>query len=150
MDPIVLEPRRRDVYDKLNSSNIGKGIKKNRKGTKSMGDNKMPNSIKLLVYPVKNIKKAKIFYSKFLGVEPYVESSYYIGFRVGDLEVGLDPNSKVGPISYTDVKDIKAYLREMTDVGAEIVQDIKDVANGLLIAQVKDTDGNVVGLRQQS
>lgn len=38
----------------------------------------------------------------------------------------------------------------MTNVGAEIVQDIKDVANGLLIAQVKDTNGNVVGLRQQS
>jgi predicted enzyme related to lactoylglutathione lyase len=46
--------------------------------------------------------------------------------------------------------DIKASLKEMTNVGAEIVQDIKDVANGLLIAQVKDTNGNVVGLRQQS
>ena len=41
-------------------------------------------------------------------------------------------------------------LKEMTNVGAEIVQDIKDVANGLLIAQVKDINGNVVGLRQQS
>ena len=73
-----------------------------------------------------------------------------MGYRVGDLEVGLDPNSKVGPIGYTDVVDIKASLKEMTNAGAEIVQDIKDVANGLLIAQVKDTNGNVVGLRQQS
>jgi predicted enzyme related to lactoylglutathione lyase len=111
----------------------------------------MAKSIKLLVYPVKDIGKAKIFYSKFLGVEPYVESPYYVGYRVGDLEVGLDPNSKIGPISYTDVIDIRASLKEMTDKGgAEIVQDIKDVANGLLIAQVKDTNGNVVGLRQQS
>ena len=111
----------------------------------------MAKSIKLLVYPVKDIGKAKIFYSKFLGVEPYVEGPYYVGYRVGDLEVGLDPNSKVGPISYTDVVDIKASLKEMTDVGgAEIVQDIKDVTNGLLIAQVKDTNGNIVGLRQQS
>jgi predicted enzyme related to lactoylglutathione lyase len=110
----------------------------------------MAKSIKILVYPVKDIGKAKTFYSKFLGVEPYVEGPYYVGYRVGDLEVGLDPNSKVGPISYVDVVDIVASLKEMTDVGAEIVKDIKDVAKGLLIAQVKDTNGNVVGLRQQS
>ncbi len=110
----------------------------------------MARSIKLLVYPVKDIGKAKIFFSKFLGAEPYVESPFYVGFRIGDLEVGLDTNSKVGPIIYTDVADIKASLKEMTDLGAEIVQDIKDVANGLLIAQVKDTNGRVFGLRQQS
>jgi predicted enzyme related to lactoylglutathione lyase len=38
----------------------------------------------------------------------------------------------------------------MTEVGAEIVQDVKDVGGGMLIAQVKDADGNVVGLRQES
>jgi predicted enzyme related to lactoylglutathione lyase len=110
----------------------------------------MAKSIKLLVYPVKDIGKAKTFYSKFLGVEPYVDSPYYVGYRIGDLEVGLDPNSKVGPIGYTDVVDIKAGLEEMISVGAEILQNIKDVGSGLLIAQVKDINGNVVGLRQQA
>ena len=38
----------------------------------------------------------------------------------------------------------------MTEVGAQIVQNVKDVGGGLLIAKVKDPDGNVVGLRQQS
>ncbi len=110
----------------------------------------MAKSIKLIVYPIKDIGKAKTFYGKFLGVEPYVESPYYVGYRIGDIEVGLDPNSKVGPITYTEVVDIKASLKEMTSIGAEMVLDIKDVANGLLIAQVKDTNGNVVGLRQQT
>jgi predicted enzyme related to lactoylglutathione lyase len=110
----------------------------------------MEKNIKLLVYPVTDIGKAKTFYGKLLGVEPYADSPYYVGYRVGDLEVGLDPNSTVGPIGYTDVADIQASLKEMTDVGAEIVQDVRDVGNGLLIAQVKDADGNVVGLRQQS
>ena len=109
----------------------------------------MAKSIKLLVYPVASIATAKTFYSTFLGIEPYADSPYYVGYRVGDQEIGLDPNSKVGPIAYTDVEDIKASLQEMTDIGAEIVQDIRDVANGLLIAQVKDANGNVVGLRQQ-
>jgi predicted enzyme related to lactoylglutathione lyase len=106
--------------------------------------------IKLLVYPVKDVEKAKAFYGKFLDAEPYVEGPFYVGYRVGDQEVGLDPNSKIGPIAYTDVKDIKSSLQAMVKVGAEVVQDIKDVGGGLLIAQVKDVDGNVVGLRQQS
>ena len=110
----------------------------------------MAKNVMLLVYPVKDIEKAKDFYGKYLGVEPYVDSPYYVGYKVGDMEVGLDPNSTVGPIAYTDVEDIKAAVKEMTDAGAEIVQDVKDVAQGLLIAQVKDTHGNVVGFRHQS
>lgn len=109
----------------------------------------MAQNIKLIVYPVKDIEKAKAFYGKFLDVEPYAESPYYVGYRVGDQEVGLDPNSKIGPIAYTDVKDIKSSLQAMVKVGAEVVQDVKDVGGGLLIAQVKDVDGNVVGFRQQ-
>ncbi len=109
----------------------------------------MAQNIKLIVYPVKDIEKAKAFYGKFLDSEPYVASPYYVGYKVGYLEVGLDPNSKVGPIAYTDVLDIKSSLQAMVKVGAEVVQDVKDVGGGLLIAQVKDVDGNVVGLRQQ-
>jgi predicted enzyme related to lactoylglutathione lyase len=110
----------------------------------------MAQNIKLIVYPVKDVEKAKAFFSTFLDVEPYVESPYYIGYRIGDQEVGLDPNSKIGPIAYTDVKDIKSSLQAMVKVGAEVVQDVKEAGGGLLVAQVKDIGGNVVGLRQQS
>jgi predicted enzyme related to lactoylglutathione lyase len=109
----------------------------------------MAQNIKLIVYPVQDIEKAKAFYGKFLDAEPYVESAYYVGYRVGDQEVGLDPNSKLGPIAYTDVKDIKSSLQAMIEVGAEVVQDVKEVGDGLLILQVKDADGNIFGLRQQ-
>ncbi len=110
----------------------------------------MARSIKLLVYPVKDVEKAKAFFGNFLDIEPYVASAYYVGYRVGEMEVGLDPNSKVGPIAYTDVEDIQSSLQALTQAGAEIVQDAKNVGGGLLIAQVKDANGNVVGLRQQS
>jgi len=110
----------------------------------------MARNIKLLVYQVKDVEKAKAFFGKFLEVEPYVDSAYYVGYRVGEMEVGLVPNSHVGPIAYTDVTDIKSSLQAIIKVGAEVVQDVKDVGGGLLIAQVKDADGNVVGFRQQS
>lgn len=110
----------------------------------------MAQSVKIIVFPVKDTEKAKTFYSKFLGVEPYIDSPYYIGYRVGEQEVGLDPNSSVGPIAYVDVEDIKSSVEDMIKAGAEIVQDANDVGGGLLIAQLKDADGNVVGLRQQT
>jgi hypothetical protein len=57
---------------------------------------------------------------------------YYVGYRVGELEVGLNPNSKVGPIAYTDVEDIKSSLRAIIEVGAEIVQDVRALTVMLL------------------
>lgn len=108
----------------------------------------MASIVNLLVYPVKDLEKAKAFYGKFLGAKPYIDGAYYVGYRIGDQEIGLDPNSSVGPIAYTDTQDIKATLQGMTDAGAQIVQEPRDVGNGMLIAQVKDADGNVVGFRQ--
>jgi predicted enzyme related to lactoylglutathione lyase len=110
----------------------------------------MASNLKLLVYPVKDVEKAKLFFTRFLDTEPYVASAYYVGYKVGEMEVGLDPNSKTGPIAYIDVEDIKSSLQAMTQASATIVQDIRDVGGGLMIAQVKDASGNVVGLRQQS
>lgn len=109
----------------------------------------MAQNIQVLVYPVKDIEKAKTFYGKFLDTDPYVDSPYYVGYKVGDQEIGLDPNSSVGPIAYVDVADINSALQAMVDVGAEIVREPRNVGGGLLVAQVKDADGNVVGFRQQ-
>ena len=109
----------------------------------------MKQEMRLLVYPVKDIAKAKAFYSELLGVEPYADAPYYVGFRTGDLEIGLDPHGRAeGPIAYWEVKDIKGRLRELLEAGAKVDQDVKDVGGGKLIALVKDADGNTLGLTQ--
>ena len=60
------------------------------------------------------------------------------------MEIGLDPTAQnAGPVTYIDVADIKSSLQEIMALGATLQQDIKDVAKGLLIASVKDKDGNV-------
>lgn len=109
----------------------------------------MAHEVTLIVYPVTDLEKAKAFYGEFLGTDPYADSPYYVGYKLGNLEVGLDPNSTVGPIAYNDTDDIHAMLEAMVAAGAETVQEPKDVGGGLLIAQVKDADGNVIGFRQQ-
>jgi predicted enzyme related to lactoylglutathione lyase len=106
----------------------------------------MVNALQLIVYPVTSMDNAKKFYNVFLGTEPYVDSAYYVGYKLTDLEVGLDPNAKV-VVSYIDVDDIEASLQALKDVGAQVVTGSHDVGGGLLIAQV-EIDGNIMGLRQ--
>jgi predicted enzyme related to lactoylglutathione lyase len=112
----------------------------------------MNNGIKLVVYPVKNVAQATALYSKFLGVAPYAEAPYYVGFRIGELEIGLDPNGHnkgmTGPLGYYEVKDIKQSIQLLVEAGGQIQQEIQDVGGGKLIATVKDADNNLIGLTQ--
>ncbi len=112
----------------------------------------MDHSIKLLVYPVRDLAQAKTLYGQLLAVEPYVDSPYYVGFRVGDQEIGLDPNGHnkglTGPVAYWQVEDIKQSLQGLVEAGAQMQQEVQDVGGGMLTALVKDADGSISGLRQ--
>ena len=112
----------------------------------------MTAGMRTVIYPVKDLAQAKTLYGKLLGVEPYADEAYYVGFRVGDQELGLDPNGHsqgmTGPIGYWEVDDIKESLELLLDAGAEVQQEIKDVGGGKLIASVKDADANITGLAQ--
>ena len=52
----------------------------------------MNQGARTIIYPVKDIARAKELFHSLLGVEPYADQPYYVGFRVGDQEIGLDPN----------------------------------------------------------
>jgi predicted enzyme related to lactoylglutathione lyase len=110
------------------------------------------NTVSLIVYPAPDVAKSRQFFSTLLATEPYVDSPYYVGFKAGDMEIGLDPHAMQrglsGALAYVDVSDIKSALASLLDAGAEKVQDVTDVAAGLLIAIVKDPSGTIVGLRQ--
>jgi predicted enzyme related to lactoylglutathione lyase len=107
------------------------------------------NKVSLIVYPAKELESTRQIFSEFLGVEPYVDEPYYVGYRVGDMEIGLDPSAqKAGPITYIDVPDIRSSLQEIIKLGALMQQEVKDVGNGLLVASIKDKDGNILGFRQ--
>jgi predicted enzyme related to lactoylglutathione lyase len=113
----------------------------------------MDQRIKQFNYPVKDLAQAKKLYSRLLGVEPYVDSPYYVGFRVGGQEIGLDPNASkmgiTGPVPFFEAGDIKSTLQELVASGAQVQQDARDVGGGMLVAYFKDADGNVTGLIQQ-
>ena len=108
--------------------------------------------IKQFIYPVKDIAQANTPYSKLLGVEPYVDGAYYVGFWVGDQEIRIDPNGHkqgmTGPIGCYEVDDIKENLQFFIDAGGQVQKDVKDAGGGMLVAWVKDADGNLIGLKR--
>jgi predicted enzyme related to lactoylglutathione lyase len=109
------------------------------------------NGVSLIIYAAADMPKAKQFFGELLGSEPYADSPYYVGYKNGDMEVGLIPqgtNAGPGALAYWTVPDIAAKVQSLVDAGGTIVQDITDVANGLLVASVKDPNGAIVGLRQ--
>jgi predicted enzyme related to lactoylglutathione lyase len=112
----------------------------------------MTSGMRTIIYPVEDLAQAKTLYAKLLGVEPYADAPYYVGFRVGEQELGLDPNGHsqgmTGAVGYWEVDDIQQSVDLLLDAGAEVQRAITDVGGGKLIATVKDADGNVTGLAQ--
>lgn len=112
----------------------------------------MSAGITTIIYPVTDLAKAKQLFTDVLGAAPGVDQPYYVGWRVGGQDIGLDPNGHAkgmtGPIAYCNVDDIKTTLQALLDAGAEPNQDVQNVGGGKLIASVKDPDGNVIGLLQ--
>src|SRR5512136_3025528 len=86
----------------------------------------MNMGVKTIIYPVKDLARAKMLYTRLLGTEPYADQPYYVGYKVGDQDIGLDPNGHetgmTGPLAFYHVDDIKENLRLLLDAGAEMVQ----------------------------
>jgi predicted enzyme related to lactoylglutathione lyase len=112
----------------------------------------MASRISTVIFPVKDLAAAKAIYGTLLGAEPVMDKPYYVGYRAGDLDVGLDPNGHgkgmTGPLGYWEVEDIAERVRQLTGAGATVRQDATDVGGGKLIATLADADGNVFGLSQ--
>ncbi len=109
----------------------------------------MNQGVRSIVYPVKDIAKAKAEFTQLFGMEPYADAPYYVGFKVGDLDIGLDPNGhKAGMTVYYHVDDIKQSLQALLDAGSQSLQEITDIGGGGRIASVRDPHGNIIGLIQ--
>lgn len=92
---------------------------------------------------------AKAWYTSVVGVAPYYDTPYYVGFNVGGFELGLHPDGNPGPggvCVYWGTADIAAEVKRLIGLGAKPVQEVEDVGGGIQVATVADPFGNHFGL----
>ena len=111
----------------------------------------MIQGMQTIIYPVKDIAQARALFRALLGTDPYTDGPYYVGFRLGGQEIGLDPHGhRQGMTGYWHIADIRATLQSLLDAGAQVIEDVKAVGPGRLTASVRDPNGNIIGLLQSS
>ncbi|GAA0428910.1 glyoxalase [Actinoplanes capillaceus] len=112
------------------------------------------SGIKTVLHPVTDLEKAKAVYTALLGAEPTADSPYYVGYDVAGQHIGLvpggGPQGLKAPLAYWHVADIDAKLAELTAAGATVTEPAKEVGPGRRVASVTDSDGNVLGILQDS
>jgi predicted enzyme related to lactoylglutathione lyase len=107
--------------------------------------------VALILYRAADLEKSKQFFRELIGSDPYVDSPQYVGYKNGDIEIGLvqqDMGASPGGLAYWPVDDIEASIKALVDAGGTVVQEVRNVGYGLLVASVKDPSGAIVGLRQ--
>lgn len=112
----------------------------------------MFQGLRTVIYHVNDLDRAKAWYSSVLGIVPYFDQPFYVGFSVGGFELGLDHNmtgitSGSGSVSvYWGVSDCEAAFKRLLELGASAHSPVQDVGGGIRVASVNDPFGNVLGV----
>lgn len=111
----------------------------------------MFKKLRTVIYHVKDLEKAKAWYSGLTGVQPYFDEPFYVGFDINGCELGLDPdfsNVKKGnqSVAYWAVDSVSEALAKLTAAGASVVQPVTNVGGDIQVAIIQDPFGNTLGI----
>lgn len=104
--------------------------------------------LRTVIYPAPDLDAAKAWWTEVLGIDPYFDQPFYVGFSVAGYELALDPEGKPedGAITYWGVPDCGEALTWLTAAGAAEREAVRDVGGSIRVATVLDPDGSVVGI----
>ena len=108
--------------------------------------------LRTVIYHAPDLEKAKSWYARALGIEPYFDQPFYVGFNVGGYELGLDPDAtstpggKGGVVAYWGVTNAAESMRRLVSLGATERSAIQEVGEGIRVATVVDPFGNIFGI----
>ncbi len=108
--------------------------------------------LRTVVYRVPDREKARDWYRAALGVDPYFDEPFYVGFNIGGFELGLDPQPPEDQrglgtsVTYWGVPQLDAAVAHFVKLGATVHDAPRAVGGDIRVAAVKDPFGNLVGL----
>lgn len=104
--------------------------------------------LRTVVYPVVDVTASTAWFTRVLGIKPYFEQPFYVGYNLGGYELGLDPDGdpETGPLTYWGVADVDVALAHLLECGAARHKDVEDVGDGIRVAAVIEPSGSVLGI----
>ena len=111
----------------------------------------MFQGLRTVIYHVPDLAKAKAWYTTAFGIAPYFDEPFYVGFSIGDYELGLHPDLDGvtfgnNAVAYWGVPKIEDAMAHMSTCGAATRSEPMDVGEGIKVASVADPWGNVIGI----
>jgi len=105
------------------------------------------SGLQSVVYPTADLAAAKAWWSALLGVEPYFDEPYYVGFSLNGYELGLLPNAPLedGAVAYWGVANVDVALGDALAAGATEHTPATDVGEGIITATARTPQGSLVG-----
>lgn len=102
--------------------------------------------LRTVIHPAPDLPAAKAFFARALGVEPYFDEPFYVGFEVGGYELGLNPaaDPAAGTVVHWGVPDADAALAELLDAGAAPREPVTEVGEGIRVATVTEPAGGTI------
>lgn len=118
----------------------------------AMSDTPFLLGLRTAKYSAPDLGRAKAWYAKVTGFQPYFDEPFYVGFNVGGFELGIVPEPAAGEkraesgVAYWGVTDASAAYKRLLSFGATDHEPISDVGGGIKIGSVWDPFGNVFGV----
>lgn len=103
--------------------------------------------LRSVIYPVADLAAATSWWTSLLGVEPYFDQPFYVGFAVAGYELGLlpDANPADGALTYWGVQSVPDAMAEAMAVGAVEHTAATEVGDGIVTGSVLTGHGSIVG-----
>ncbi len=104
--------------------------------------------LRTVIYPAPDLAAAKEWWTNVLGIEPYFDEPFFVGFSPGGYELGLNPGADpaLGALSYWGVPDAEAAYARLLATGATPLDPIEEVGDGIRLGTVRDPVGSIVGV----
>lgn len=106
------------------------------------------HGLRTVIYPSIDLEADKQWWSSVLGIEPYFDQPFYVGFEVAGYELALLPDaaSADGALTYWGVDDVQQSVASMLEAGSTIHTPATEVGDQIVTATVRTPSGSIVGL----
>jgi catechol 2,3-dioxygenase-like lactoylglutathione lyase family enzyme len=104
--------------------------------------------LRTVIYPAPDLDSAKQWWTDLLGIDPYFDQPFYVGFSVAGYELALMPDaaSADGALVYWGVPDVAHAVAMAKASGAIEHTPVADVGDGIVTATMRTPDGSILGL----